>query len=210
MQADPVQETVSALTVNGFEVHRATTPSHAADIILTRIVPEVTPEIVSFGDSMTLLETGVLESFRADPAIRFIDTFEKGVDRAEIIERRRQALLSDLFLTGSNAVTQNGKLVNLDMVGNRVGGIVFGPRHVIITAGVNKIVPDANAAFRRIREVAAPKNALRHGQKTPCIKTGRCMDCKSPDRICNIWTITDKCWPKGRIKVVLIDQELGL
>ena len=159
---------------------------------------------------MTLMETGVLDAFRADPSVNFIDTFEQGVDRSEIIERRRQALLSDLFLTGSNAVTQNGKLVNLDMVGNRVAGIVFGPRHVVITVGVNKIVPDANAAVRRIREVAAPKNALRHDKKTPCAKTGRCMDCKSPDRICNVWTITDKSWPKGRIKVVLINQELGL
>lgn len=210
MYADAFQETVSALTVNGFEVHQATTPAHAADIILNRIVPAVEPEIVSFGDSMTLMETGVLDAFRNDPAINFIDTFEQGVDRSEIIERRRRALLSDLFLTGSNAVTQNGKLVNLDMIGNRVGGIVFGPRHVVITVGVNKIVPDANAAVRRIREVAAPKNALRHNAKTPCAKTGRCMDCKSPDRICNVWTITDKSWPKGRIKVVLIDQELGL
>jgi L-lactate utilization protein LutB len=210
MYADAIQETVSALTVNGFEVHQATTPAHAADIILKQIVPSIKPEVVSFGDSMTLMETGVLDVFRADPFIDFIDTFEEGVDRVEIMERRRQALLSDIFLTGSNAVTQNGKLVNLDMVGNRVAGIVFGPRHVIITVGVNKIVPDANAAVRRIREVAAPKNALRHDKKTPCTKTGRCMDCKSPDRICNVWTITDKSWPKGRIKVVLIDQELGL
>lgn len=210
MHIDAIQETVSALTSNGFEVHQASTPTHAAEIILKQLVPAIIPEIVSFGDSMTLRETGVLDAFRADPAVRFIDTFEEGVDRSEIIERRRQALLSDIFLTGSNAVTQNGKLVNLDMVGNRVAGIAFGPRHVIITVGVNKIVPDANAAVRRIREVAAPKNALRHDMKTPCVKTGRCMDCKSPDRICNIWTITDKSWPKGRIKVVLINQELGL
>ena len=210
MYADATQEAVAALTANGFEVHQATTPARAADIILNQIVPDIAPEIVSFGDSMTLMETGVLDTFRTDPAINFIDTFEPGVDRPQIIERRRQALLSDLFLTGSNAVTQNGKLVNLDMIGNRVAGITFGPKHVVITVGVNKIVPDANAAIRRIREVAAPKNALRHNKKTPCTKTGRCMDCKSPDRICNVWTIIDKSWPKGRIKVVLIDQELGL
>ncbi|WP_347231972.1 lactate utilization protein [Pseudodesulfovibrio sp. S3] len=205
-----IEQTVSALTANGFTVYRTPNPDGARDIILNEILPGIMPRVVSFGDSLTLMETGVLDAFRADPEIEFIDTFEQGVDRPEILQRRRQALLSDLFLTGSNAVTTNGKLVNLDMVGNRVGGIVFGPEHVVITVGVNKIVPDANAAIQRIRTVAAPQNARRHNAKTPCAKTGRCMECKSPERICNVWTITEKSWPKGRIRVVLIDQELGL
>ncbi len=76
--------------------------------------------------------------------------------------------------------------------------------------GTNKIVPDANNAVRRIREVAAPQNAKRHNRRTPCAETGRCMECKSPDRICNVWTITEKSWPKGRIHVVLVDGEFGL
>jgi len=205
-----IDETFAALETNRFKPYLADDTSHAAEIILTEIIPEIAPEVVSFGDSMTLIETGVLDTFRHDPSIGFIDTFEAGVDRATIIQRRREALLSDLFLTGSNALTSDGKLVNLDMVGNRVAGLVFGPTHVIVTIGTNKIVPDVNAAVKRIREVSAPLNAQRHNSKTPCAKTGKCMRCKSPDRICNVWTITEKSWPAERIRVVLIDQELGL
>jgi hypothetical protein len=203
-------DTLAALSSNGFNVYQAADPAHAAEIILSEIVPAVAPKIVSFGDSMTLHETGVLDVFRQDPEIEFIDTFEQGVDRPELLERRRQALTCDLFFTGTNALTVNGKLVNLDMVGNRVAALAYGPRQVVVVVGTNKIVPDANGAVRRIREVAAPQNAARHGARTPCVKTGRCMECKSPDRICNVWSITDKCWPKGRIHVVLIDGEFGL
>lgn len=205
-----IEQTLECLAINKFTPYLAEDTSHAAEIILTEIIPEIAPEIVSFGDSMTLLKTGVLDTFRNDSTINFIDTFEDGVDRATIIQRRREALLSDLFLTGTNALTADGKLVNLDMVGNRVAGIVFGPEHVVITVGANKIVPDINAAVKRIREVAAPLNAQRHNSKTPCAKTGKCMHCKSPDRICNVWTITEKSWPAGRIRVVLINKDLGL
>ena len=205
-----IEETIAALETNKFTPYVAEDASHAAEIILTEIIPEIAPEVVSYGDSITLMETGVLDTFRHDPAMQFIDTFEEGVDRPTIIQRRREALLSDLFLTGSNAVTSDGKLVNLDMVGNRVAGLVFGPTHVIVTVGTNKIVGNVNEAVKRIREVAAPLNAQRHNSKTPCAKTGKCMRCKSPDRICNVWSITEKSWPAGRIRVVLIDQELGL
>jgi hypothetical protein len=119
--------------------------------------------------------------------------------------------LADIFFTGSNAITETGKLVNLDMVGNRIGGIIFGPKHVIITAGRNKIVSDVEAAMKRIKNYAAPVNAIRHTDfRTPCRKTSYCMDCKSPDRICNTWAITDKSYPKGRIKVLIINEVLGL
>jgi len=205
-----IEETIAALETNKFTPYLAEDTSHAAEIILTEIIPEIAPEVVSFGDSMTLMETGVLDAFRHDPTISFIDTFEEGVDRPTIIQRRREALLSDLFLTGSNALTTDGKLVNLDMVGNRIAGLVFGPTDVIVTIGTNKIVPNVNSGVKRIREVAAPLNAQRHNAKTPCAKTGKCMRCKSPDRICNVWSITEKSWPAGRIRVVLIDQELGL
>jgi L-lactate utilization protein LutB len=127
------------------------------------------------------------------------------------LERRRQALLADLFFTGSNAVTETGLLVNLDMVGNRVAGITFGPKHVVLFIGRNKIVPTLDDAMQRVKNYAAPANAIRHpGLKTPCMKTAVCMDCSSPDRICNTWCITEKCFPKGRIKIILVNQDLGL
>jgi hypothetical protein len=133
-----------------------------------------------------------------------------GIPRAEIIERRRRALLVDLFITGTNAITECGKLVNLDMVGNRVAAIAFGPKNVVILAGRNKIVPDIAGAMSRIMDYAAPINAIRHEFKTPCVATARCSNCKSPQRLCNTWTITERSFPKGRIKVVLINEDLGL
>lgn len=205
-----ISRTAEALAKNNFQVFRAGSPAQAGRIILEDVVPALRPQVVSYGDSMTLLETGVLDAFRADGSITFIDTFEPGVERERILQRRRQALLSDLFLTGSNAVTTDGRLVNLDMVGNRVGGIVYGPRHVIITVGASKIVDGLEGAMERIKTVAAPKNAARHQAKTPCAKTGQCLECRGPERICNVWTITEKSWPKGRISVVLIDGEHGL
>lgn len=205
-----IEQTLAALETNRFTPYLADDVSHAAEIILSEIIPELAPGVVSYGDSMTLMETGVLETFRHDPAIQFIDTFEPGVDRTTILQRRREALLADLFLTGTNALTMDGKLVNLDMVGNRVAGLVFGPTDVIVTVGTNKIVKNTDEAVKRIREVAAPSNAKRHNTATPCAKTGKCQQCKSPERICNVWTITEKSWPKGRIRVVLIDQDLGL
>ena len=126
------------------------------------------------------------------------------------MERRRKALLTDLFFTGTNALIDSGMLVNLDMIGNRVGGITFGPKYVVIMVGRNKIVTNLDEAMNRIKNIAAPANAIRHAQKTPCVKTSYCMDCKSPDRICNIWTIHEKSYPKGRIKVILINRDLGL
>ena len=102
-------------------------------------------------------------------------------------------------------------LVNLDMVGNRVAGITFGPRHVVLFIGRNKIVPTLDDAMQRVKNYAAPANAIRHpGLKTPCMKTAVCANCSSPDRICNTWCITEKSFPKGRIKIILINQDLGL
>jgi len=200
-----------ALEANNFDIYLAKDALDAGRIICEEIVPAISPKSASWGDSMTLQATGAIEKIRKNPEIEFIETFEAGIPRAEIIERRRQALLVDLFLTGSNALTERGQLVNLDMIGNRVGGILFGPKHVVVTIGQNKIVPDLESAMQRIRNVAAPLNSIKHTRlKTPCQKSGYCQDCKSPDRICNAWTIMEKCFPPKRIKVVLINQNLGL
>lgn len=201
----------SALADNHFDAFVAENAAAAGHIVLETIFPQLVVKTASWGDSMTLHETGVLDEMRRSPDIDVIETFDRNVSREKIIERRRQALQVDLFLTGSNAVTETGTLVNLDMVGNRIGGITFGPRHVIIFAGRNKIVSDIADAMARIKHFAAPANAIRHTRfKTPCMKTACCRDCKSLDRICNTWAITEKSFPKGRIKVILINQDLGL
>ena len=205
-----LQSCKEALEKNNFEAFVARTPAEAGRIFFDQILPRIDVKTVSWGDFMTFYETGILDFFKKDPAIDLIETFDKEVPREEIIERRRKALLTDLFFSGTNAVAEAGALVNLDMVGNRVGGVVFGPKWVVILVGRNKIVSDLEQAMARIKYIAAPANAIRHEQKTPCAKTAYCMDCSSPARICNVWTIHEKSYPKGRIKVILINQDLGL
>jgi len=200
----------NSLEKNNFDAFIAETPSDAKKIVIDKILPLIDIKSVSWGDSLTLYSTEILEYFRSKSEIKLIETFAENISREKIMERRRKALLTDLFFTGSNAVIDSGILVNLDMIGNRVGGITFGPKYVVIMVGRNKIVQDLDEAMRRIKNIAAPQNALRHSQKTPCVKTSYCMDCKSPDRICNIWTIHEKSYPKGRIKVILINRDLGL
>ncbi|WP_319408093.1 lactate utilization protein [uncultured Desulfosarcina sp.] len=200
-----------SLKKNNFEVFMAADTQSAGAVFQNDILPGIEVKTAAWGDSMTMLATGVLDAVKSDPGIQLIDPFDAQASPQERLERRRQALLTDLFFTGSNAVTETGVLVNLDMVGNRVAGLTFGPKHVVLFIGRNKIVPTLDDAMRRVKTVAAPANAIRHpGLKTPCMKTAVCMDCSSPDRICNTWCITEKCFPKGRIKIILINQDLGL
>jgi len=203
-------ETVKeVLESNNFEVFLADTPEDAKAIVMDTIIPQVKPESLSWGGSMTAVAAGLYKPLLSLPGISAIDSMAKDIPVEEMIERRRQAMLVDLFITGSNAVTETGMLVNLDMIGNRVGAIAFGPKHVVICVGRNKIVPDLEEAMYRIKDYAAPANTMRLDKKTPCRKTSICHDCDSPDRICNVWTITEKSFPKGRIKVVLINQDMG-
>ena len=142
--------------------------------------------------------------------LEIFDAFDRSKPAEQVLETRRKSVLADLFITGTNAMTEGGILVNLDMIGNRACSINFGPKHVVILVGRNKIVAELDDAMYRVKNYAAPLNAMRLDKKTPCVKTSYCEDCKSPDRICNVWTITEKSYPKGRIKVVLINQDLGL
>jgi len=202
-----------ALEANNFEVHLAASEAEARQIVLERILPPLGAKRIARGGSLTVTASGLVEAIRSDPAYEYIDVFETRSDPAwkeERQERMGRALLADAFLSGTNAVTEEGQLVNLDMIGNRVAGIAFGPKAVVILAGRNKVVENLEAAISRIKRLAAPANAVRLDKKTPCAQTSFCEECKSSDRICNVWTITEKSYPKGRIKVVLINKDLGL
>ncbi len=199
----------STLEGNNFEVFLALNVEETKTIVMEKIIPSIKPKSVSWGGSMTFTATGLYDILKNDPDLKVIDPYDKSVSSEETIERRRQSLLVDLFLAGTNAVTEAGQLVNLDMVGNRIAGITFGPKNVIVLIGRNKIVPDLESAMFRIKNYAAPVNTMRLGKKTPCAKTSYCEECKSPDRICNTWTITEKSFPRGRVKVVLINEEFG-
>ena len=197
------------LEKNNFTVYAAATKDEARRIVLEDILPDLNPRRISWGGSLTVVQTGLYQTLKDRSDLEVLDTFDRSLSPAESYELRRQSLLVDLFITGTNAVTESGKLVNLDMIGNRVGAITFGPKNVVILVGRNKIVADLNDAMFRIKDYSAPVNTMRLDKKTPCAKTSICEDCKSPDRICNAWTIIEKSYPPGRIKIVLVDQSLG-
>lgn len=206
-----LEEVKTALEKNNFEAFIARDADAARQLVENEIIPKIKPASIAWGGSMTFMGTGIYDSLKNSKDYEIIDTYDrKRFTPEEVAERRRQALLTDLFITGTNAVTESGFLVNLDMIGNRVGAITYGPKNVIILAGRNKIVSDLDDAMYRIKNHAAPVNAMRLDMKTPCVKTGRCADCKSPNRICNVWTVSEKSFPKGRIKVVIINQEMGI
>ncbi len=204
-----LQQTKKALEANRFEVYLADNKDQAKKIAHETIIPAVAPKTISWGGSMTFVGTRLYEALKNDATYTVLDTFDKHLPPEQSLQRRREALLVDLFITGTNAITEAGQLVNLDMIGNRVGALTFGPKQVLVLVGRNKIVPDLNKAFARIKNYVAPVNVMRLDKKSPCGQTGRCEDCSSPDRICNTWTITEKSFPKHRIKVILINEEMG-
>lgn len=197
------------LEANNFEVYVSADGAEAKKIVQKDIIPQSRAKRVSWGGSKTATDMGLIQALKEDTNLEFLDPFEKEIPLDDSLERRRQALLSDLFITGTNALTETGLLVNLDRTGNRVAAITFGPKAVVILVGRNKIVSDLDEAFLRVKDYAAPLVAMRIKAKTPCVKTSVCDDCKSPDRVCNAWGIVEKSYPKGRIKVVLINQDLG-
>ena len=198
------------LEANNFEVHRAESLAEAKRVVLEEILPKTGAKSVSWGGSMTFMASGLYDAVKALPGMEVLDPYDKSLSPEESLDCRRRSLLTDLFFAGTNAVTETGKLVNLDMIGNRVGAITFGPKNVVLLVGRNKVVPDLEDAMFRIKNYAAPVNAMRLDKKTPCVKTSYCEECKSPDRICNTWTITEKSFPKGRVKIILINEDLGL
>jgi L-lactate utilization protein LutB len=201
----------TALESNNFDVYLANDRQAASKIVLKDIIPKLKTKSISWGGSMTFkVATGLYDQLKDNKEFEVLDTFNKNISSEEKLERRRQALLVDLFITGTNAITETGQLVNLDMIGNRICALTFGPKWVIILVGRNKMVANLDEAMYRIKNYVAPANSMRLDKKTPCVKTSFCEECKSPDRICNTWTITEKSFPKGRVKVVLINEDLGL
>jgi len=198
-----------ALEANGFEVFIAEGADDAVRIVLGTIIPGVRAVKVAWGGSKTFRDTGLYRAVREEPGLEFLDPFARGLSLDQSMDLRREALLSDLFITGTNAVTETGHLVNLDRTGNRVAAISFGPKWVTILAGRNKIVPDLVEAVRRVKTYAAPLVAMWLRAKTPCARTGVCQECRAPERVCNTWSILEKSYPKGRVKVILINDDLG-
>ena len=197
------------LIKNNFDAHIVQSSAEAKELVINSILPQLDFKTVGYGGSLTFKNSGVYDAVCELDGVEVLKSDLPELSFEEKYEIRRQSLLTDLFFTGTNALTEDGTLVNLDMFGNRVAALTFGPKHVIVLVGRNKLVPDLESAMDRIKEYAAPVNTMRLDMKTPCRKTSVCADCSSPARICNSWTITEKSFPKKRTIVVLINEELG-
>ncbi len=205
-QEKQVERTINALKKNNFEAFFVSNSKAAFEEVMKRIPDGIT---VGVGGSVTLAQTGLLEAL-GKRKIHFIWPQQHARNNEERIELNRKALLAKVFLSSTNAVTEDGKLFNVDATGNRVGAMFIGPEKVIIICGVNKIVKDIEAAEKRVKEWTAPQNAKRLNKKTPCTETGVCADCSSPDRICNIYVTLAKKPTRTDILVILVGESLGI
>ncbi len=179
-------------------------------IQLMEKIKELLPEnaIVAVGDSMTLVETGIIEELRSGK-YQFLDKNKPGITRLDKDRIYRQTFSADVFLCSTNALTEAGELYNIDGNGSRVAAMLYGPKQVIIVTGVNKIVQDLQAAELRVRNYAAPLDAKRLNKNTPCTTLGYCVDCQSEDRICNDFVVIKRQFDPMRIKVIIVGGSYG-
>ena len=196
---------VEALKKRHFEAFYVSSKEEAVKKAM-EIIPQ--GDSISWGGSFSIDEIGLKEELKK-AGHKMIDR-----DLAKTAEERRklmvEALCCDTFLMSSNAITEDGQLFNIDGVANRVAALCFGPKLVVIVAGMNKVVPNLDAAYHRVRGFSAPANAQRFEINTPCKITGECANCMSEDCICNQFVTTRLCKPAGRIKVILVGEDLGI
>lgn len=163
---------------------------------------------VGWGGAMSCQQIGLMDAVRSGD-YHAIDR-DKAATAEEKEQISRSCLDADVFLTGANGLSLDGQMVNIDGTGNRVAAIIYGPKNVLVVAGMNKVMDTLDEAIRRARTVAAPANQQRFQRNNPCTVTGTCGDCRSDDCICNQIVITRNCRPAGRIKFILVGEDLGL
>ncbi len=201
-QVDRTLQSLERNNMKGFFVE----DEQALRTLLEELLPA--GAVVGVGDSMTLFETGVIDFLRQGN-YRFLDKYREDITKEEKKQLYLENLSADAFLCSTNALTESGELYNIDGNGSRVAPMIYGPKQVLLIAGVNKLVKDLEAAEKRVRSYAAPIDAKRLGKNTPCTALGYCTDCKSPDRICNTFTVIRRQFEKDRIKVILVGKSLG-
>ncbi|MDD4843060.1 MAG: lactate utilization protein [Anaerotignum sp.] len=198
------QNLVTKLEARYFEAYYCPTAKEALEKALS-LVPEKSS--VSWGGSMTIRDMGLTKAFH-DGEYEVIDR-DLAKSPEEMADLHRKGLMTDYFITSTNAISADGILVNIDGTGNRVAAMSFGPKNVIVICGINKVAQNLDGAVARARSVAAPINAFRFMGKTPCVATGSCHNCTSPDCICAQVLITRLCKPAKRIKVIVVGEEFG-
>ena len=198
------QTLVKNLRSHHFEAYYCADKTEALSKAL-ELIPEGSS--VGWGGALSAQQIGLIDALNAGNYTT-IDR-DKAANPAERVKLMKQCLTADVFITGANALSMDGQMVNIDGNGNRVAAIVYGPDSVIVVAGMNKAVDTLEAAVQRARTVAAPMNMQRFHLNTPCDVTGQCANCKSEGCICNQLLITRNSKPAGRIKVILVGEELG-
>jgi len=197
---------VDSLVKNGFAAVYCATPLEASECIVREAADA---ETVGFGGSMSIVGLGVETRLR-EMGKEILNHADPALSRAEKMDIMRRQLTSDLFLSGTNALTLSGELVNIDATGNRVAAMSFGPRKVVVVAGRNKLVDGTvHDAIQRVKNWATPPNARRLNFKTPCASTGFCSDCNSPDRLCRVTTIIDRKPRFTDLRVLVVNADLG-
>ena len=200
------RKAVASLERNGFTARYCTTPQTAIDYIIAGASDAVT---IGFGGSMSIASLEVEQLLR-DQGKKILNHSKPSLSIEQKMEIMRGQLTCDLFLSGSNALTLNGELVNIDGIGNRVGAMLFGPRKVIVVVGRNKLVDGTvQDAITRIKNWACPPNAKRLNYNTPCSSTGFCSNCNSPERICRATTIIDRKPRLTDLQVLVVNADLG-
>lgn len=196
---------VERLEAHDFKALYVKTKEEAAQEVLKHVTPGMS---IGAGGSVTIRQLGVLEEMRKRGNTVY-DHWVPGLTKERSLEIRKAQLSSDLFLSSSNAVTMEGELVNIDGIGNRVAGMIFGPKKVILVAGHNKIVGNIEEAIKRVRNAATPPNAKRLNVDVPCAKLGWCVDCNSPNRSCRVVVIHERKPSLTEMLVILAGEELG-
>jgi len=196
---------VKALKKHEFDAHFVSSVEEARTLILD-MVSEC--ETFGFAGSDTTRSLGLLEELKSRGK-RVFDHWQEDLSKEEDMEIRLQQGRSDCFMCSANAVSATGEVVNVDGIGNRTSGMGFGPKKVIIVAGMNKVRPDLDSALKRVWEVAGPMRAKSLNMETPCAETGVCIDCNAPQRICRITTILHRKPRLTDVSVVLVNQSLG-
>lgn len=199
------QQLIQALKQRNMEASYAATKEEALEQALAWI-PE--SSCIGWGGSVSIDAIGLKDAVRQGN-YRVIDRDTAANAEEKEAMYRRILADCDYFLTSTNAISQDGVLVNIDGTANRLAAMCYGPRHVLYIVGMNKVVATAEDALHRARNEAAPINAMRFGLKTPCSKTGCCYDCKSPDTVCCQILFTRFNHTPGRVKVILVDDSLG-
>lgn len=205
LQEIKIKRTIEALKENGINGYSVKDKEQLKELVKSIIEKG---SIVTVGGSMTLFEAGIIDLLR-NGDYNFLDRYKEGLTRDEIEKIYRDAFSSDYYITSTNALTEKGELYNVDGNGNRVAAMIYGPKKVIVIAGVNKIVKDLDAAIVRMKEIAAPANAIRLNRNTPCSKVGHCCDCKSPEKICRDYTVIRSQGDKERFHVIIVEENLG-